>query len=84
MHFPVNRVYGITDIAKRGTYLHGIAEAYCMHITTGIASYDSVTETRIPDQSCHRCLDLKSTKLQTTSVTPKDDDKAVICPTCKQ
>ena len=84
VRFPVNRIYSIIDIAKRDAYVCGIAEAYCMNVAAGIASYDGVTETRTPDQCCHRCLDLKSTKLLTTSVTPEDDDKTVICPTCKQ
>ncbi len=68
----------------RGTYVCGIVEAYCMDVTARITSDDSVAKTRMPVQCRHGCFDLKATKLLAGPVTPEDDDKTVVCPTCKQ
>jgi len=55
-----------------------------MDITTHITGNDSVAKTRTPKQCRYRHFHLKMTNLLAMSITLKDDDKPIVCPTHKQ
>ncbi len=68
----------------RSTYTSGITEAYCVHVATCVTSHESVPKARLPKQCCYRHFNLEPMKFLAAAITPEDDNKAIISPTCKQ
>lgn len=49
-----------------------------MNIPARITGHQCIAESRVPEQCCHRCLNLESANLSATAIALEDDDETII------